>query len=234
LRRIKLLPGLLAVIAGATDAIGFLGLGGLLAAHITGNLVILAAYVVAQGHVRLAPLLAVPVFIVVAVLTRLLAAAVEALDISSLRPLLVLQALLLCCFCALRVLAGPNVDLEAAILVLAGMFAVAAMAVQNAMVQICLKGTPATAVMTTNVTRFAVAIGELIVGRDAPRRQEARVNAAHTGVSILGFVIGCAIGAVLEAAFGVWSTALPAMLALLAVILGADPTHRARNEQSNE
>lgn len=108
MRRIKLLPALLAVIAGATDAIGFLGLGGLLAAHITGNLVILAAYVVVQGHVRLAPMLAVPVFVVVAVLTRLLAALAEAFEIDSLRPLLILQALLLGGFCALRVRAGAQ------------------------------------------------------------------------------------------------------------------------------
>jgi uncharacterized membrane protein YoaK (UPF0700 family) len=234
LRRIKLLPAVLAVIAGATDAIGFLGLGGLLAAHITGNLVILAAYVVMQGHVRLAPMLAVPVFIIVAVLTRLLAAAVEASDMSSLRPLLILQALLLCGFCALRFAAGPGADVDAAIAVLAGMLAVAAMAVQNAMVQICLKGTPSTAVMTTNITRFSVGIGEMIVGRDASRGQGARVDVTHTGVSIFGFVIGCAIGAAAEAMFGIWSTAMPAGLAIIAVALGRDQTRALASGQSDK
>ena len=234
MRHIQLLPALLAVIAGATDAIGFLGLGGLLAAHITGNLVILAAYVAVQGQIRIAPMLAVPIFIVVAVLTRLLAAAVEAFDIPLLRPLLILQALLLCGFCALRVAAGPDVDVEAAIAVLAGMLAVAAMAVQNATVQICLKGTPATTVMTTNVTRFAVDIGELIVGRDSSRGQEARVNVKHTGVSIFGFVIGCAIGAAAETAFGIWSTVVPAALAIVAVALGRDQTRALAGGQTDK
>ena len=40
----QLLPSLLSVIAGTTDVISFLGLGGLFTAHITGNLVILAAH----------------------------------------------------------------------------------------------------------------------------------------------------------------------------------------------
>ena len=37
-----LLPFVLSMIAGSADVIGFLGLGGLLTAHITGNLVLLA------------------------------------------------------------------------------------------------------------------------------------------------------------------------------------------------
>jgi hypothetical protein len=43
------LPFLLSVIAGATDVISFLGLDGLFTAHITGNLVILAAHIVHGG-----------------------------------------------------------------------------------------------------------------------------------------------------------------------------------------
>ncbi len=40
--------------------------------------------------------------------------------------------------------------------VLAGMLGVSAMAVQNALVQLSLKGAPATAMMTTNITRFVL------------------------------------------------------------------------------
>src|ERR1700739_1202299 len=39
----KLLPFVLTTIAGCVDVIGFLGLGGLFTAHVTGNVVILAA-----------------------------------------------------------------------------------------------------------------------------------------------------------------------------------------------
>src|SRR5262249_13968407 len=68
----KLLPFVLSVIAGSADIIGFLGLGGLFVAHITGNLVILAARIVARDQAPLAQLIAVPVFVVALALTRLL------------------------------------------------------------------------------------------------------------------------------------------------------------------
>jgi len=43
----RVLPFVLSLIAGSTDIIGFLGLNGLFTAHITGNLVVLAAHIVA-------------------------------------------------------------------------------------------------------------------------------------------------------------------------------------------
>ena len=60
------------------------------------------------------------------------------------------------------------------------MFGVAAMAVQNALVQISLTNTPTTAVMTTNVTHFMLDLGEVLVGRDRARLAHARARAMHT------------------------------------------------------
>jgi uncharacterized membrane protein YoaK (UPF0700 family) len=54
----RLLPSLLSVIA-RTDVISFLGLGGLFTAHITGNLVILAAHVVTNGTAHFGAILSV-------------------------------------------------------------------------------------------------------------------------------------------------------------------------------
>ena len=73
----KLLPSVLSLVAGSSDAIGFVGLRGLFTAHITGNLVILAAHVVDGGTAPLAPMLSVPVFMAALGLTRLLAGALE-------------------------------------------------------------------------------------------------------------------------------------------------------------
>jgi len=59
------LPALLSMTAGAVDVISFLGFGGLFTAHITGNLVILAAHYVTGRFGEIAPLLSVPVFVLV-------------------------------------------------------------------------------------------------------------------------------------------------------------------------
>jgi len=59
-----LLTAILSVTAGAVDTIGFLALGGLFTAHITGNVVV-AAHYVTGGFGEIGPLLAVPVFVVV-------------------------------------------------------------------------------------------------------------------------------------------------------------------------
>jgi uncharacterized membrane protein YoaK (UPF0700 family) len=110
---------------------------------------------------------------------------------------------------------NPN----AAPAVFAGMFGVAAMAVQNALVQISLSNTPTTAVMTTNVTHFMLDLGRVLVGGDPAEIVKARTRAAHTLPVIVGFATGCGLGAAYEAAAGLWSLTLPAGLALLALAL---------------
>src|SRR5260221_5407426 len=85
----------LSITAGCTDIISFLGLNGLFTAHITGNLVILAAHIVGGGEAQIAPMLSVPVFIVMVGLTVLLAGGFESIGLSSLPPLLPLPFLFL-------------------------------------------------------------------------------------------------------------------------------------------
>src|SRR5207237_5436362 len=114
----------------------FLGLDGLFTAHITGNIVVLAAHIVARDPAILSYILSVPVFMVVLGLTRLLAGGCQAIGLATLQPLLLLQALLLAGFLALGVAAGPHFDPNALVPVIAGMLGVSAMAVQNALVQI--------------------------------------------------------------------------------------------------
>jgi uncharacterized membrane protein YoaK (UPF0700 family) len=216
----KLLPTVLSVIAGSVDAIGFLGLGGLFTAHVTGNLVILAAHMASGGEAPVAPMLSVPVFVAALGLTRLLASTLERIGFASLRPLLLLQFLLLAGFFVLCASAGPRIDPDATKAILAGMLGVSAMAVQNALVQISLKGAPSTAVMTTNITRFMMDVGDVMFGRRPSDIVKARDRAMRTWPAIVGFAVGCGLGAICEAAIGLLSLALPAGLALLAVAMG--------------
>jgi uncharacterized membrane protein YoaK (UPF0700 family) len=94
----RLLPTVLSLTAGSADVISFLGLGGLFNSHITGNLVILSAHLVDGESAPIALLLSVPVFAVGLFLTRLFAGALEAIGIPTLRPLLLLQLVLLAGF----------------------------------------------------------------------------------------------------------------------------------------
>jgi uncharacterized membrane protein YoaK (UPF0700 family) len=215
----RLLPAVLSVIAGSVDVISFLGLGGLFTAHITGNLVVLAAHIVTGRAMPLAPILSVPVFIAVLGLTRLAAAALEDVRRATLRPLLALQLALLASFLVVGVAAGPFRDPNLPVAVVAGMLGVAAMAVQNALVQISLVGAPATAVMTTDITKFVMDLGAILFRRDPNAVTHASTRARHTWPAILGFTVGCSLGAILEVTIGPWSLALPTALGVLALAL---------------
>jgi uncharacterized membrane protein YoaK (UPF0700 family) len=222
-RRLQLLPAVLSVVAGSADVISFLGLGGLFVAHITGNLAVLAAHLVTGAPGGVALLLSVPVFILALALTRLLAAGLDAIGVATLRPLLGLQLLLLAVMLALGVAAGPDPDPNAAAAVGAGMLGVAAMAVQNALVQLSLQGAPPTAVMTSNLTRFVVDAGGVLLVREGKAMAEARRRASRTWPAIVGFAAGAAVGAACYAATGLASLALPVGLALLALALTLGP-----------
>ena len=215
----KMLPGVLSMIAGSADVISFLGLSGLFTAHITGNLIIIAAHLVSGTRVNLAHLLSVPVFIVVLGLSRLLVAGLERAGLASLRPLLPLQLLLLAGYLVFSVSAAPSAGHETAITTLAAMFGVSAMAVQNALVAVSLKGSPSTAVMTTNITRFVMDVGEVLFGSNFTQVAEARRRARHTFPAIIGFCAGAGLGAGCFMAAGMWSVMLPTTLAVLALLM---------------
>jgi uncharacterized membrane protein YoaK (UPF0700 family) len=216
-----LLPAVLSTTAGAVDVIGFLALGGLFTAHISGNLCVVAAHYITGRFSQAGPLLSVPVFVAVLGAVTLASGAVEKAGYSPRRALLVLQAALLAGCLGLGVWFGPFADADRPRAVLVGMLGVAAMATQNALVKLALPGAPSTAVMTTNITQLAIDLATLAGGRGQPDDlARPRHRAAVTFPCVAGFVAGCAAGAVLEVHFGLWALALPAALAALAVPLG--------------
>jgi len=229
----RVLPTVLSLIAGSTDIISFLALNGLFTAHITGNLLVLAAHLARGVPAGLASMLSVPVFIMVLGLARWLAGALKPLGMASLLPLLSVQFLLLIGFLAVGIAAGAVSHPDAPGAVAAGMFGVAAMAVQNALVQVSLQGVPSTAVMTTDVTRFVMDAGTVLLGGDPRDVAAARVRARRTWSAIAGFVLGGGFGAMCETAFGLWSLLLPCGLALVAMALGASAQAAAEHEVDN-
>jgi uncharacterized membrane protein YoaK (UPF0700 family) len=114
-----LLPTVLSTTAGAVDVIGFLALGGLFTAHITGNLVVLAAHYVTGGFSEIGPLLSVPVFVIVLGIIMVLFA--NKATRGARRTLLLLHASLLVGFLALGAGLGPFPDPDSGIAVSVGM-----------------------------------------------------------------------------------------------------------------
>lgn len=212
------LPVLLSLIAGSTDASSFLGLG-LFSAHVTGNLVILTAHLVTGRVDNTCLFLSVPIFVLVLGFTRLLFAGLEARRINPLRPLLLLQFLMLGGSLVVWAASGHPSAPEARGIIIAGQLSVAAMAVQNGLVNLSLHGSPTTAVMTTNLTRLVMDTIETLVGRNPAGVAAARHRAKHTWPVVVGFIVGAGLGAAWFAAAGLNSLGLPAGLALVAVIM---------------
>src|SRR6201746_2818607 len=89
------LPLLLSLNAGFVDTAGFLALQGLFTAHVTGNFVTLGASLVLGTSGAVAKLLALPVFCLVVIATRLLSSALLRRDRPALKILLGLKVVLL-------------------------------------------------------------------------------------------------------------------------------------------
>jgi uncharacterized membrane protein YoaK (UPF0700 family) len=163
------------------------------------------------GRLARAQALSVPTFMVMVGMTMLVADRLEAIGIAPLRHLLLLQLLLLVGFLILCIAAGPHVEPDTTTGILAGMLGVSAMAVRTPPYR-----SPSTAVMTTNVTRFAMNVSKVLLERDPGKVTKARSQAAVDLTVMVGLTTGCGLGAACEAAVVSWSLTLPAGLALLA------------------
>src|SRR6266853_2175720 len=98
----NLLPALLSGVAGMVDVIGFLSLG-LFTAHVTGNLVVIAALLVRGGPPNSAQVLAVPVFMAAVAAVWLIARASRRRGPALAKLLLAIHFLLLICVLILSV-----------------------------------------------------------------------------------------------------------------------------------
>src|SRR5258705_9130993 len=126
------LPTLLGVVAGMVDVIGFLTLG-LFTAHVTGNLVVIAALLVRGGPPHMAQVLAVPVFALAVAAVWRVAKALESGGPALIRPLLLIQFLLLGSVLVFSVIYDPAANPHGWMAVLVTMFAVSAMGSQFAL-----------------------------------------------------------------------------------------------------
>jgi uncharacterized membrane protein YoaK (UPF0700 family) len=213
----KWIPTLLSVVAGMVDLIGFLSLGNLFTAHITGNLVVIAALMVRGGPMNLAQVLAIPVFMLAVAATWLLARVSGRRGPGLARLLLLVQFLLLTCVLVFSVTTKPSANPHGATAGIAAMIAVSAMACQFALLRLALPGAPSTAVMTGNLTNVVLSLVDTL-SRAQPLMAGAAERLRGSVHVLVGFFGGCVVAAAAVSLLGDWAWSFPVALAGVAVL----------------
>lgn len=211
------LPILLSVIAGMVDLIGFLSLG-IFTAHVTGNIVVIGALMVRHSRVNPAQILAIPVFILAVALTWVIARASGRRGTALMRPLLLIQFLLITCLLIFSAITKPSANPHGLMATIAAMIAVSAMGCQFALLRLTLPVAPSTAVMTGNLTNAVLGFVDL---SSRTRRLMESDNRRLTGALnlLIGFFAGCVLATAALMYVGDWAWSLPAALAAVALAL---------------
>ena len=215
------LPQLLSVNAGYVDTAGFLALHGLFTAHVTGNFVTFGAAIVLGTSGALAKLLALPMFCVVVILTRILGYGLARRGLPALRTMLLLKLLLLIAAAALAIRLGPFASGNGWPALVTGMTLVSAMAIQNAVHRIHLPSAPPTTLMTGTTTQIMIDLADLMRGLPPAIGTATRSRLLRMSSSVAAFAVGCAAAALVYGAVQVWCFLAPPLLGLCAFLLRA-------------
>jgi uncharacterized membrane protein YoaK (UPF0700 family) len=205
------LPVMLSANGGYVDTAGFLALHGLFTTHVTGNFVTLGAALVLGTSGAVAKLLALPMFCIVVIATRLLSSVLAARNLGEgvavLRALVGIKVALLSLGAGLAIGLGPFASGDGWAALLTGMTLVAAMAIQNAIHRIHMGAAPPTTIMTGNTTQIMIDLADLMRGVPADARTRERLS--RMSASVAAFAAGCAAAALIYAKQDVWCFLLP-------------------------
>ena len=222
------IPPLLSFSAGFIDSFTVLALFGLFVAQVTGSFVLAAAAIVTNEQGALTKLLAIPVFLLAAVATTILAVLLERRGRAALTWVLGLECAVLTGFLLTALIGRPLTNPNAASVTAASLLGLFAMGTQSATVRLLMKDVASTNVMTTNTTQIGIDATELLLAWQARRRApaDAAVAAAYDAARarfgalfaiMLGFLVGTAVGALAYVGIGAWGLLLP--LAIMYAIL---------------
>ena len=209
----RLLSFILAFLSGYVDTAVFVYMGGLFVAHVTGNFVLLGATLAGQhiggdhGSTIALQLLAFPVFIAAAGFAAIVAGRVGA---GTTRMLLAMSTLILAGV-AIAALLGLDVRVPGSLAL------VVAMGILNAAHRLDPSLGPPFTVMTGNVTGIAIVLARL--ARLAPASVGGKQPIALAVFSVVGFLFGCAGGAIAQAYLGLGAMIVPALLTGAAIAL---------------
>lgn len=213
----KRLFTLLSVIAGMTELLGYITLGNIFAAHMTGNLVLVAASLVSSGSMKIAQMLTIPMFVLAVTGTSFIAARSKASGAELLRPLLVTQFAFLVGVVVLACALTPSLRLNGLLTGIAAMWAVCAMGCQFTLRHFCFPHAPSTVVMTSNLANAVLSFVAAIAR--PPERNDDMLSFECHFRPVCGFVTGGALAALAVYHIGNFAWVLPAACACIAIQL---------------
>ncbi|WP_028749671.1 YoaK family protein [Rhizobium mesoamericanum] len=199
---------------GYVDTAGFLALQGLFPAHVTGNFVTLGATVVMGTSGALSKLLALPMFCLVVLVSRIVGLLLHRAGKPVLRCLLTAKVVLLFASAVFAVIYGPFGASTPTASLIMGMTLVAAMAVQNALHRVHLTKSPPSTLMTGTTTQIMLDLAEIVAADKGESSAVALGRVKKMAVAVLVFAIGCACAALAVLFSPVWCFFFPAVVSL--------------------
>lgn len=197
----------LSFVSGFADALFFIHLGGLFVGLVTGNVVLLGLGVVGheKGGLRGLQIMTFPLFMLGAGAAAMMVAWIRPIERATFWTLMLSAA----AFAASALLALMN----AGPIFACALLAVFAMGMLTAIQRLDTGLGAPFSLMTGNIAGLAVAIARRIIGY--AEKPEERGQSLTSIILVLGFVAGCAAGALAQVTVGVAGMALPALVLLL-------------------
>ena len=203
--------------AGYVDTAGFLALGGLFTAHVTGNFVTLGAALIQGTSGTLSKLAALPVFCIAVMVARLVSNRLVARHQAPMPSLVAAKVLLLAVAAVLMIGRGPFTNGDTPVAFVAGMLMVCAMAIQNGMQRMHLGQLPPSTLMTGNTTQVMIDLADLWKNKAGNTPSAVRERLGKMVPAIASFAAGCALAALAYVGLGMWCFALPPVVALVSL-----------------
>ncbi len=210
----RALPILLCFNAGFVDTAGFVALGGLFTAHVTGNIVTFAAALGEGRAPAVGKVIAMPVFAFVVVAAMLFSRAMAARGLNGFRMLMAVKLVLLAHAALVAVQLGPFTDVNSPSALMTGMTLVSAMALQNALHRTHLADVPPSTMMTGTATQILVDAAGLWRPSPGADIGAMRARLGRFGLNFLAFLGGCALAAFLYLMIGMWFLLVPPFVAM--------------------
>jgi len=212
---------MLAAVAGYCDTATFVAGDNIFSAHVTGNFITFAYQMVTGAPINAwIKLLTFPVFIIAVMAGGRLSVKAE-----NKNKILLIEALILIIAGAISL--ARHLEKDKVTMYITVMLVVFALGLQNAYGKLFSKETHGpTTMMTGNVTQASLDFGALLAGKFSAA--DALVSFKKQMTTIMGFLVGCILGALIAREYGLASILLPGIAMLVCYFLTGKPQFAAQ------